>query len=104
MCGGGGDYAPVEEGPFLEFIRSLPDPQLHELVRESEPLGPILGYHNMENQWRHYEEMERRPEGFVVLGDAACAFNPVYGQGLTTAVDRDSPSTTKPSGRRSISS
>ena len=39
----------------------------------------------MENQWRHYEEMERRPEGFVVLGDAACAFNPVYGQGLTTA-------------------
>ena len=39
----------------------------------------------MENRWRHYEDMQRRPENFVVLGDAACAFNPVYGQGMTTA-------------------
>jgi 2-polyprenyl-6-methoxyphenol hydroxylase-like FAD-dependent oxidoreductase len=85
VCGGGGDYAPVEEGPFLEFVRSLPDPQLYDLVRQSEPLGPIVGYRRMENRWRHYEDMERRPEGFVVLGDAACAFNPVYGQGLTIA-------------------
>ena len=85
LCGGGGDHAPVEEGAFLEFIRSLPDPQLYELVSTCEPLSPIVGYRRMENRWRHYEEMDRRPEGLVVLGDAVCAFNPVYGQGLTTA-------------------
>src|SRR5262249_14126971 len=37
------------------------------------------------NCWRHFERLPRWPERFVVLGDAACTFNPVYGQGMTTA-------------------
>lgn len=85
VCGGGGDHAPLEERAYLDFVRSLPDPQLYDLVRTCEPLGPIIGYRRMENRWRHYERMRRRPENFIVLGDAACAFNPVYGQGMTTA-------------------
>ena len=38
-----------------------------------------------ENQLRHFERMASFPDGFVVLGDAASAFNPVYGQGMSVA-------------------
>ena len=37
------------------------------------------------NRVRHFETAKNLPENFLVLGDAACAFNPVYGQGMTIA-------------------
>jgi 2-polyprenyl-6-methoxyphenol hydroxylase-like FAD-dependent oxidoreductase len=83
--GGDGDYPPTDQAGFLDYARSLRDPMLYEAIKDAEPLSPIYGTRGTENRLRHWESLDRRPEGLIVLGDAACAFNPVYGQGMTTA-------------------
>ncbi len=85
LGGIGGDYPPTEPDAFADFMRSLATPHLLDAVANAEPLSPIAGYRATENRWRHYERVARWPEGLMVMGDAACAFNPVYGQGMTMA-------------------
>ena len=77
------DYPPTDEAAFLEFARSLPSPLVYDVINNGEPLTPIYGYRRTANRLRHYEYMAHWPEGFAVMGDAACCFNPVYGQGMT---------------------
>ena len=85
LMGAGKDYPSTEEDAFLEFTKGLSDIALYEAVKDAHPLSPIYGYRQTENRLRHFERLKRQPEGFVVLGDACCAFNPVYGQGMSVA-------------------
>lgn len=85
LAGYGRDYAPTDETGFMEFVRSLRTPMIHDAIKNAEPLTPIFTYRATENRLRHYERMSRRPEGFIAIGDAVCSFNPVYAQGMTMA-------------------
>jgi 2-polyprenyl-6-methoxyphenol hydroxylase-like FAD-dependent oxidoreductase len=85
LVGGDGDYPPTDEAGFLAFARSLRSPALYQAIAAAEPLTPIAGQRATENRMRHYDRLGRFPEGIVAVGDAVCAFNPVYGQGMTAA-------------------
>jgi flavin-dependent dehydrogenase len=85
VVGGDGDYPPTDEAGFLAFARSLRSPVLYEAIAGAEPLTSIAGQRATENRQRHYNRLGRFPDGVVAVGDAACAFNPVYAQGMTAA-------------------
>lgn len=81
----GNDFLPFDDDSFLDYARSLPQPNIYEAIKGAEPLTPVLTYKYSANRRRHYERMPRFPEAFVVLGDALCCFNPMYAQGMTVA-------------------
>lgn len=79
------DIPPVQEKEFREFVSSLNNPALIELLSASIRLSPITRYARTENRKRLYHSARRWPKRLVALGDAVCAFNPTYGQGMTMA-------------------
>ncbi|MDX1994564.1 MAG: FAD-dependent monooxygenase [bacterium] len=85
LIGANKDYPPTDEEGFMAFAASLADKGIYELIKTARPISQIYGYRRLENRMRHYEKLARRPENFLVTGDAAVAFNPIYGQGMTAA-------------------
>lgn len=82
----GGDAPPTDEDGFLEFAHSLRAPDLGHLAARAQPVGPIAGFRRTANRRRHYERLARPVEGFLAVGDALCAVNPVYAQGMSMAL------------------
>ncbi|MFD7256060.1 NAD(P)/FAD-dependent oxidoreductase [Streptomyces sp. NPDC059874] len=76
---------PTDAQGFADCAKSLRSPIVAELLAAAEPLGGVRPYRATANRRRFFE---RRPvpEGFLVVGDALTAVNPVYSHGMSVAL------------------
>jgi 2-polyprenyl-6-methoxyphenol hydroxylase-like FAD-dependent oxidoreductase len=84
LIGMNADYPPTDEAGFVEFARTLEVPGLVEWLAAAEPLTDAVGFRFEQNRLHHFESCAL-PEGYIAVGDAVASFNPIYGQGMSTA-------------------
>lgn len=81
---GYGDSRPGRTiGEFRDACAKLPE--VFATATAGAVIGDVVTYHQAESRRRHFAEVNRFPARLVSVGDAVASFNPIYGQGMSSA-------------------
>ncbi len=83
-----GQYRPSNcPRAFAEHLAAVVPHALQHVLQHAQPITPIYLFRNLDNVHSHYGKLPYWPSGLIALGDAVCQFNPIYGQGMTVALE-----------------
>src|SRR5262249_39715180 len=60
-------------------------PTIYDALRHSNPVEDLRHYAFAASSWRHFETSGRLPRGLLPIADSLCRFNPLHGQGMSSA-------------------
>ncbi|WP_372727383.1 FAD-dependent oxidoreductase [Nocardioides sp.] len=70
---------------FTASAERLRTPVFADAMKRSTPTSEVHLTRSTGNKWRRYDQLPTPPRGLVFIGDSICAFNPFYGQGMSSA-------------------
>ncbi|MGV9669210.1 NAD(P)/FAD-dependent oxidoreductase [Gordonia sp. NPDC003504] len=85
VMGSWGLPMPTTVDEFEEASRLTRSPEFARTLDASEPLSGVHRTKSTRNVWRRFDQATGLPAGYLAVGDAVCAFNPIYAQGMTCA-------------------
>jgi flavin-dependent dehydrogenase len=86
LVGRGDDAPPVDGDVFLAYAQKLSTPTVYNAMKGAKRLSEVARYGFPESKWRHFSRLDSFPRALLPIGDVICCLNPVYGQGITVAV------------------
>jgi 2-polyprenyl-6-methoxyphenol hydroxylase-like FAD-dependent oxidoreductase len=78
----GGERAGEGDTEFLDFAKRLPRSEIADFLGRAERVSDFHRFQYREARLHHYSSLRAMPPRTVVIGDALCSVDPVFGQGM----------------------